>query len=137
MIKVITKIGEFIVDQADPKNRKNDRISIGIYYNSSDTKDLNLFIKDIWKFEIFMKGAIIFLDSIGITHKDKTYDMTHEDFETIGDFRETKKGFYHMLLLAKTDSNGEGKELTSNEVAKMIENIEKYHLLKDVKILPS
>jgi hypothetical protein len=135
MIKVKTKIGEFIVEQADAKNRPNDRISIGIHYYTSLPKEkYDFYIKDIGKFEYFIKGYSIFIDSIGISHQEKVYDLTIEDFEAIGDFKETTKGFYHMFIVARTENEEKGKELNIEQISKMIENIDSYHHLKDIHI---
>jgi hypothetical protein len=135
MTQIKTKLGEFIVDQMRSKKRENDRISIGIHYNKSFPKNnYDSYIKDIGKFEYFMKGATILMDSIGIAHENKIYDLTIEDFEPIGDFSETAKGYYHTELIAITGLDGKGKDLKVDQITKIIENIDNYRHLKEINL---
>lgn len=141
-----TNLGEFIVEEAIGKFREKDRVRISVLYNGVDGEQrgeiksrLIDFIKDIGKYEMFVKGFSSLID-MGLPLEKRTSNITNLDF----DFERTKefedkdivtmdKTEFYLYLYAKTDKiTKQGKELSPDNINIMIENIERYRSIKEM-----
>lgn len=127
-IKVSTSLGRFTVTQGN----YNYRVILKYLENCENPENINNFIKDLGKFETFMKGLNKLFTEIGIT-RDKDYSLTHSDFETIRDFRyEVSENTYGLIInSARTVRENERKDLPITTIGEMIKNIDKYHDIKN------
>jgi len=141
-----TNLGEFIVEEMIGKFREKDRVQISFLYNgvAGEQRDeiksrLIDFIKDIGKYEMFVKGFSSLID-MGLPLEKRTSDITNLDF----DFELTKefedrdiltidKTKFYLYLYAKTDKiTKQGKKLSPDNINIMIENIERYQSIKEM-----
>ncbi|MCJ7570711.1 MAG: hypothetical protein MUO82_02375 [Candidatus Thermoplasmatota archaeon] len=118
------------------------------YYNKLDADDipeLNTYFNKIGKYEKILKGTCVLFDSLGISHPKDIPELTDEDFDNIEIAPSgvaKRKGCIDIFIRSRELNKYEQRysterlSLKPENIAKMIDNIEKYEaLIKSKKAL--
>ena len=134
MVEVKTKYGIFHVEETEVDYQ------VLVYFSRYDEKIIKIFqefFDNLGKYEKVMKGARIFTELLGINNNNAMPPLTEDDIEIFNiEKSNTRVGCIDIFIRSKelTDQETmfkvERKKITPNQIAAMIENIEKYEMLQ-------
>lgn len=124
---VETKLGNFEVRQGNNPHR------IIVKYNEEcdNPSSINMFIKDLGKFETLVDGLNKITTSMGLS-ENREFNIKHIDFQTIRDFSLNNATHRYEVIInsIETEREADRKELPEETIGNTILNIEKLHSLK-------
>lgn len=136
----ITRFGEFKVEKIiDPHTKERIPYKANIFIKGNDSiniEEINNFIKDLGKYETIVNGASPLINIVGLSSENKIYKLVYEDFQEITEFGKDNGAFpmerYYLTITTKKEiTTNKKKPFELSEIDEMIENIEKYHSLKN------
>jgi len=136
MVEARTKYGTFYVE----KTRLDYQVLAYFVRNDEEIiKMFQEFFDNLGKYEKIMKGARIFVELLGINHDKTMPPLTEDDIEifSIDKSRDQARlDCIDIFIRSKEPTNQEKmfkverKKITPDQIAAMIENIEKYEMLQ-------